>query len=117
MLRTIVVRNETLLRSSIKRITTGTAVRCLSTVCTRKYQPQRYVSADHKNFDPPEVPALTQVKKFRIEVMYDYTINFCAANVIIRKQGWIEQVKFMYECFSYRRRDVLPRKQALRAHT
>lgn len=42
MLRTIVVRNEKLVRNSIKRLPKSGLVRCLSYNCENKLQPQRY---------------------------------------------------------------------------
>lgn len=41
MLRTIVARNENLLRGSIKRATKVNLVRCLSYECAKKINPQR----------------------------------------------------------------------------
>lgn len=48
MLRTIVVRNENLLRGSIKRAAKVNSLRCLSYECARKFQPQRALQSSSK---------------------------------------------------------------------
>ena len=41
MFRTVLVRNENLLKSSLQKVAKTNAIRCLSTQTLRKYQPQR----------------------------------------------------------------------------
>lgn len=55
MLRTIVVRNENLLKNSLRRSIKGNVVRCFASECVRKYQPERLLSAAKTTISAPKL--------------------------------------------------------------
>jgi len=52
MLRTIVIRNENLLRGSIQRVVRRNIVRCVTSECAKRIQPQRCLQSSNKLLAP-----------------------------------------------------------------